>query len=152
VAGVIHYLTGRAVRQRELSELLGQRWARDGTTMHDACSLVRKFTDIEVQQRATASFAQVATAIDQKRPMLASLHVNETCGHMVTVVGVVRGAGSAVIVNDSNFRWPMLVPWAEFAASLKGIAFIGVPRDPPPQQSPVALPPARYIEPVSITG
>lgn len=152
VSGIIRYLTGRIVRQRELSELLGQRWTCDGTTMGDACNLVRRLTEATVEQRATASFEQVTVAIDQRRPMLAALHVGQDRGHMVAVVGVVRGTASAVIVNDSNFRWPLLVPWPEFAASLSAIAFVGVAPGLTPRHAYITLPPACCIEPISVAG
>ncbi len=128
VSGIVWYLTGRQVPQRELSAMLGQRWARDGTRMADAVNLVRRFAGVEVEERSSTTFVLVEAAIRSRRPLLAALHVEPRLGHMTTVVGVVTGRHPQVIVNDPNFRWSLLIPWPEFAASLQGIAFVcGVP-------------------------
>ena len=124
VSGLIWYRTGRAIRQRDLSAELKQRWTQDGTTLQQARDLLRRHANIEIDERVTATFAGVTRAIEAQCPMLASLHVSERSGHMVTVVGVVRGATASVVINDPNLRWPLLVPWREFSASLSRIGFV----------------------------
>jgi hypothetical protein len=140
VSGIVWYLTGRQVPQRKLSAMLGQRWAKDGTRMADAVNLVRRFAGVEVEERSCTTFALVEAAIRSRRPMLAALHVDPRLGHMTTVVGVVTGRNAQVVVNDPNFRWSLLIPWAEFSASLQCIAFVsGVPASTVSRSAPAGM-------------
>lgn len=125
VSGIVCYLTGRLVAQRQLAESLGQRWTIDGTRMEDACVLIERFADVVTEQRRCTTFAVVTDMIRVGRPMLAALHIDRQRGHMVTVAGVVTGRTSAVIVNDPNFRWRLLIPWSDFSGSLTRMAFVG---------------------------
>ncbi len=124
VSGVVWYLTGRHIRQRDLAGVLGQRWTKDGTRMADVIGLVQRFAGVAVDEQVTTTFATVTAAIQAGQPMLAAVHVDADRGHMIAVVGVVIGATPHVVVNDPNFRWRLLIPWPEFCRSLRSIAFV----------------------------
>lgn len=125
-AMAIWHWTGRQVSQHQLAAELGLEWpVRGGTTMPQCMDLIGRHSGKKLRQNGAATLRTIIAAIDADGPVLATHRVSETMGHMVLVIGYIRDGpahpGNAVLVADPVLRFPVLIPWPAFAASLRDV-------------------------------